>query len=211
MQRIKLLKVLIVEDHNLVREAFRFMLNDIGITNIVEASNGNEAIEIAKKEKPNLILMDLMLPILNGMEATREIRKHDKKVKILAVTIHSDEEILKKAIDSGMDGLLLKNSEAADLKKAMNTVMEGRKFVDSSSAEILFGIIRNGKNKSLLSPKEKEVLQFAADGFVNKEIANKMNLTLYTVKDHWKSIFSKLGAKDRGHAISIAFRNNILE
>lgn len=211
MEHMEKLKVLLVEDHHLVREAVRLMLNDLGITKIVEAANGVEAVEKAKKEKPDLILMDLMLPLMDGMEASKEIRKFDKKVKILAVTIHSDEQVLKKVISYGMDGLLLKNSEAIELKKAINIVMSGRKFIDSGSAELLFNIVKDGRNKGLLSPKEKRVLELAADGFANKEIAQQMNLTLYTVKDHWKSIFAKLGAKDRGHAISIAFRNRILE
>lgn len=211
MKQIEKLKILLVEDHHLVREAFRLMLNDFGITNIIETDNGVEAVEKTKNGKPDLILMDLMLPLLDGMESSREIRKFDTQVKILAVTVHSDEQILKKAISCGMDGLLLKNSEAIELKKAINIVMSGRKYVGSSGAEILFNIIKDEKNRALISPKEKEVLQLASDGFANKEIAQNMNLKLYTVKDHWKSIFVKLGAKDRGHAISIAFRNKILE
>lgn len=211
MKNIQNLKILLVEDHNLVRQAFRLMLLDLGVKNVIEAVNGEEAVEMTEQEIPDLILMDLMLPLVDGIDATVQIRKFNNEVKILAVTLHSDEQILKKAIESGLDGLLLKNSEAIELKKAIETVMTGRKFIDSNSAEILFSIVKDGKNKSILSPKEREVLQFAADGFANKEIATKMNLAVYTVKDHWKSVFAKLGAKDRGHAISIAFRNKILE
>jgi DNA-binding NarL/FixJ family response regulator len=211
MRQFKDLKILLVEDHHLVREAFRHMLLDLGVGKIVEASNGRDSIEMAKNEKPDLILMDLMLPIMNGMEASREIRKFDKDIKILAVTIHSDEQILRKSIACGIDGLLLKSSEAKELEKAINVIMSGQKFIDSSSAEILFNIIGEKQGGGLLSPREKEILQLAADGYANKEIANNKNLAIYTVKGHWKNIFVKLGARDRGHAISIAFRNNLLE
>lgn len=211
MQLSEHLKVLLVEDHNLVREAFSLMLKDMGLVDIITADNGQDAVDLAKKEKPDLILMDLMLPVLDGMEASKAIRKFDTDVKILAVTIHSDEQILKKAITCGMDGLLLKNSESIELKKAINAVLDNRKFIDSNSAEILFGLIKNEIDKEILSPKEKIVVSYAADGLSNKEIAAKMNLTVYTVKDHWKSVFSKLSANDRAHAVSIALRNKILD
>lgn len=211
MQLSEHIKVLLVEDHNLVREAFSLMLTDMGITNVITANNGKDAVDLTKQEKPDLILMDLMMPILDGMEASRAIREFDKDVKILAVTIHSDEQILKKAITCGMDGLLLKNSESTELKKAITSVLDDRKFIDSSTAEILFGIIKDEINKEILSPKEKAVVSLAADGLSNKEIATDMKITIYTVKDHWKSVFAKLGANDRAHAVSIALRNKILD
>lgn len=211
MQLSENLKVLLVEDHNLVREAFALMLMDMGIADIITADNGRDAVAMAEKENPDLILMDLLLPVLDGMEASKAIRKFNKDVKILAVTIHSDEQILKKAITCGMDGLLLKNSESIELKKAINAVLDNRKYIDSNSAEILFGIIKNEIDKEILSPKEKTVISYAADGLSNKEIAAQMSLTVYTIKDHWKSIFSKLSANDRAHAVSIALRNKILD
>lgn len=211
MQKEKNFKILLVENHNLVRQAFRCMLYDLGITNIIEADNGKLAVELAKNEKPSLILMDLVLPELDGIEASRQIKKFDKDIKILAVTMYSDNQILKKAVASGVDGLLLKSSDATDLKKAIDSVISGEKYMDSKSTEILFGVIHDKEGKIVLTEKELEVLSLGADGFSNKEIASKMGLGIYTVKDHWKNIFMKLGSNDRAHAVSIALRSKIIE
>lgn len=211
LQKKKTFKALLVENHNLVREAFRYLLYDLGITDITEADNGKLAVELAKRDKPSLVIMDLKLPGLDGMEASRQIKELDKDIKILGITIHSDKQTLKKAISSGIDGLVLKSSEALDLEKAISSIMSGQKYADSKTTAILFGIVQDKNDKTLLTEKEKEVLRFGAEGFSNKEIANQMGLAIYTIKDHWKNIFTKLGASDRAHAVSIALRNKIIE
>ncbi len=199
------IKVMIADDHVLMREGLKQLLEfDGSIKVIAEAANGVECIESLKTIKPEVLLLDINMPNKNGIEVLKEIRENDIDIKVLMLTVHNEVEYLLKAIDIGVDGYILKDSESAELKKAINYVYNGESYIQSSLIPSLNSRLVNrdmDKEKiESLTKRELEVLIQVANGMFNKEIAVILSISERTVKNHISNIFKKIEVSDRTQA-----------
>ncbi len=209
-------KVMIADDHVMIREGIKQLLEfDGDIEIIAEANNGEECIQLLESFIPDVLLLDINMPGKNGIETLKEIKNKKMPVKILILTVHNEVDYLIKAIDIGIDGYLLKNSNSAELKKAIELVMQGDVYIQPDLIPALNSklIIKNNNREKIesLTKRELEVLIFLASGMFNKEIAEKMNISERTVKNHVFSIFKKIDVSDRTQAAVFAIKNNLIE
>lgn len=210
------IKVMIADDHVLMREGLKQLLEfDGSIKVIAEAANGVECIESLKTIKPEVLLLDINMPNKNGIEVLKEIRENDIDIKVLMLTVHNEVEYLLKAIDIGVDGYILKDSESAELKKAINYVYNGETYIQSSLIPSLNSRLVNrdmDKEKiESLTKRELEVLIQVANGMFNKEIAVILSISERTVKNHISNIFKKIEVSDRTQAAVFAIKNNLIQ
>ena len=195
------MNILIADDHQLFIEGLSMLVSRIEDVQIVgQAKNGKEVLEICKKQKIDLILMDLEMPEMGGIEAT-EIIKHDSpNIKIIAVTMLNDYNTIKKALRSGMDGYVVKNLGIAELQNAIETVMNGQIYMSPEISNILaLGVAGRKPNQAYvpdLTKREKEVIKLIIDGLTNELIADKLFLSPLTVSTHRKNVLSKLNLKN---------------
>ena len=202
------LKVLLVDDHALVRRGFRRMLEDEPTFEVVgEASDGLEAVEIAEQLKPDVIVMDCALPQINGIEASRRILAKRPETAILMLSMHSEDTLIRQALEAGAKGYVLKNAMDLDLVSAIKKVAEGQTVLDPQ-------ITRSGKMRGErdtgLTPRELEILQHIVAGKSNKEIANELNLSANTVSVHRANIMDALGMHKTAELVVYAIRNGLV-
>lgn len=207
---------MIADDHVMIREGIKQLLEfDGDIEIIADANNGEECIQLLESFIPDVLLLDINMPGKNGIETLKEIKNKKMPVKILILTVHNEVDYLIKAIDIGIDGYLLKNSNSAELKKAIELVMQGDVYIQPDLIPALNSklIIKNNNREKIesLTKRELEVLIFLASGMFNKEIAEKMNISERTVKNHVFSIFKKIDVSDRTQAAVFAIKNNLIE
>ena len=210
------IKVMIADDHILMREGIKQLLEFDGkIEVIAEANDGEECLEKLKTVKPEVLLLDINMPKKNGIEVLKSIRNQNIKVKVLILTVHNEIEYLLKAVDIGVDGYILKDSESAELKRAIMTVLEGESYIQSSLIPALNSrlIARDVDKEKIdsLTKRELEVLVQVANGMFNKEIANTLNISERTVKNHLSNIFRKIEVSDRTQAAVFAIKNDIIK
>lgn len=210
------IKVMIADDHVLMREGIRQLLEfDGGIEVIAEANDGVECLEKLKTVKPDVLLLDINMPNKNGIEVLEKIRNKNLNIKVLILTVHNEVEYLLKAVDIGVDGYLLKDSESAELKRAINAVLNGESYIQSSLIPLLNSrlITRDVDKQKIdsLTKRELEVLIQVANGMFNKEIAITLNISERTVKNHISNIFKKIEVSDRTQAAVFAIRNDIIK
>ncbi|MEZ3427919.1 MAG: response regulator transcription factor [Lachnospiraceae bacterium] len=210
------IKVMITDDHILMREGIKQLLEFDGkIEVIAEANDGEECLEKLKTVKPEVLLLDINMPKKNGIEVLKSIRNQNLKVKVLILTVHNEIEYLLKAVDIGVDGYILKDSESAELKRAIMTVLEGESYIQSSLIPTLNSrlIARDVDKEKIdsLTKRELEVLVQVANGMFNKEIANTLNISERTVKNHLSNIFRKIEVSDRTQAAVFAIKNDIIK
>jgi DNA-binding NarL/FixJ family response regulator len=199
--------VLSVDDHDIVRKGIAAILaTEPEIKLVGEASNGKEAIRLHFKHRPDVTLMDLRLPDKSGIEVTREIRKGRPDAKIIALTSYDGDQDIYKALEAGVRGYLLKEIVHTDILRAIRVVHSGKRFIPSQVTEQLNDFFP----EVALTPREVEVLSLVARGLGNKEVGQILGTAAGTVKAHVQSILSKLGAKDRTHAVTIALRRGII-
>jgi DNA-binding NarL/FixJ family response regulator len=211
---MKKITVLLAEDHMIVREGFRKMLELEDDFEVVgEASDGRQAVALAKKLLPDVVLMDIAMPLLNGLEATRQLLKVVPKTKVLMLSAHSDDAYVKNATDSGAVGFLLKQTSAHDVCRAIREVNQGKTFFSPSISQRQDRLStspqeRGHLNKKIaqLTSREMEVLQLIAEGSANKQIAAELGIGIKTVEKHREHLMEKLDIHDTAgltrHAIS---------
>ncbi|WNS76709.1 response regulator transcription factor [Bacillus sp. DTU_2020_1000418_1_SI_GHA_SEK_038] len=211
------IRVLIADDHHVVRRGLVFFLKTQAEIDIVgEAKNGKEAIDLAAKLCPDIVLMDLEMPVLNGIEATREIKKQYPEIKVMMLTSFSDQDHVIPAIEAGASGYQLKDIEPDELVKAIFQLMSGENQLHPKATTHLLSHL-SGKSHSEkravdeLTKREIEVLQEIAKGKSNKEIAAELFITEKTVKTHVSNLLSKLELADRTQAALYAVRNGIFK
>lgn len=207
---------MIADDHIMIREGIKQLLEfDGDMKVILETGDGEECIKLLEKNKPDVLLLDINMPKKNGIEVLSEIRKNGSDLKVLMLTVHNEVEYLIKAIDIGVDGYILKDSESAELKKAIYTIMEGEKYIQPSLIPALNARLINideDKDKiEQLTKREIEVLAKVAKGMFNREIAISLNISERTVKNHISNIFKKIQVSDRTQAAVFAIRNDIIK
>lgn len=207
-----MIKIVIVDDHLMVREGIKQLLElDGSIQVIGEASDGVECLALLDNVYPDVLLLDINMPNMNGLQVLESLKKQGKNVKVLMLTIHNEIEYLEKAIDIGVEGYVLKDSESSVLKKAICTIQEGETYIQSSLTMMLKEKQHFGSDDdSILTKREIEVLKLLAEGLFNKEIAYKLLISEKTVKNHVSNIFKKIDVSDRTQAAVYAIRNNIV-
>lgn len=211
-----MINVMIADDHAMIREGIKQLLEfDGDIKVIAEAGDGEECLEILKKTIPDVLLLDINIPKKNGIEVLQEIRNDKMNLKVLMLTVHNEVEYLVKAVDIGVDGYLLKDSESAELKKAIESIVNGENYIQPSLIPALNAKLINrdsDKDKiDQLTKRELEVLIKVANGMFNKEIALSLNISERTVKNHISNIFKKIQVSDRTQAAVFAIRNDIIK
>lgn len=213
------IKILIAEDHETVREGLKMIVNaqkDLEV--VAEAGDGREAIRLAEELKPDIVLMDVSMPKLNGLIATAKLKRIAPAIKILTLTRHTDGAYLQELLQAGVSGYVLKQSAAADLIRAIRAVASGNKYLDPAIAGVVFDRYA-GKNKKLrgeiigepLTEREREVLREIAWGFSNKEIADKMDISVKTVESHKAVALQKLGIRRRNDIVRYAILQGWLQ
>ena len=210
------IRVMLADDHLLMREGIRQLLEFDGSIKVVdEANDGEECIEKLTVSKPDVLLLDINMPKKNGIEVLQKIKEENLIVKVLILTVHNEVEYLLKAIDIGVDGYLLKDSESIELKKAIRTVMKGESYIQPKLVPVLNNrlVARDiDKDKiDSLTGREKEVLIQVANGMFNKEIATTLNISERTVKNHISNIFKKIEVSDRTQAAVCAIKNDLIK
>ena len=213
---MKKIKVMIVDDHSLIREGLKQLLEFDGSIEVVgEASNGIECLEKIDSVHPEVLLLDINMPEKNGIEVLKEMKEKESPIKVLILTVHNELEYLTQAVDIGVDGYILKDSESSELKKAIQSVLEGENYIQPSLIPALNNQLVNRdieKDKiSLLTNRELEVLIQVANGMFNKEIATNLNISERTVKNHISNIFNMIDVSDRTQAAVFAIKNNIIK
>jgi len=202
------ISVLLVDDHSLVRRGFRRMLEDEADIRVVgEASDGEEAVKLARSLKPQVIVMDCALPGINGLQATRKILQLLPDTLVLMLSMHTEETWVRQAIDAGARGYVLKNAMDLELSSAIRRLVNGETVLDGqlSKQQVL-----KGERNAGLTPREVEILQLICDGKSNKEIANQLELSANTVAVHRANIMDALGIHKTAELVVYAIRNGLV-
>jgi two-component system response regulator NreC len=209
---------MLADDHKLMRSGLRVLLEQQADLSVVgEASDGREAVVLAEAVKPDVLVMDIGMPNLNGIEAAAQIAQAHSKTAIVMLSIHSDESYVLRALKAGAKGYLLKDSAEADLLRAVHAVAEGKSFFSPAVSKVLLDdyvrkLKRSGTEDpyDLLTPREREVLQLVAEGKSNKDVAQLLNLSVYTVETHRSNIMEKLNLRGVPELILYAVRKGII-
>jgi len=209
------IKVLIVDDHKLVREGLKAVFDQGDEVDVIgEAGSGEEAIEMVDKINPDVILMDISMPGMNGIQATKAIRDSHPDAKIVILTMLDQEGYVYEAIKAGATGYMLKSTSSDELVNAIQTVNEGKALLHpDATAQLLKEFVQLANNKAKdygLSNREMEVLQLLSEGKTNKEIAKALWISEQTVKTHVAHIFDKLGTSDRTETVARALRSGLV-
>ncbi len=204
--------VMLVDDHTMLRQGLRRSLETEGIPVIAEASNGEEAIKMALETKPNVVLMDVSMPQIDGIEATRRLVQADNRQRVVILTMHIDREVIERAMKAGAVGYMTKDSTVKEVVMAVKLAANGDRILSPRLAEVMLQEAQHADEQvSLLSPREEELLQHIADGLATSEVAEKMYISQKTVKNHLASIYEKLQARDRTQAVLMAVKMGIVK
>jgi DNA-binding NarL/FixJ family response regulator len=212
------IRVLLADDHTLIRAGLRMVLTSQPDLHVIgEANDGREAVAMADKLKPDVVVMDIGMPSLNGIEACRQIHNALPKTEVVMLSMHSDEGYVLRALKAGARGYLLKDSAEADLANAIRAVVAGKSFFSPAVGKVLLEdymrkLERTGAEDSfdLLSPREREVLQLVAEGKSSKEVANLLGLSIYTVETHRANVMQKLNLRNIPELILYAVRKGVI-
>lgn len=207
------IRVLIVDDHNLVRQGIRMVLEAEPDFQLVgEAGSGEEAVRLAARLSPDVVIMDISLPGMSGIETTRRIRAACPRVRVLGLTMHEDEGYVRELLRAGADGYVVKRSAALELVRAIRAVVAGRAVLDPNvTRSVIEGYIARAPEPvdpadDPFTPREREILILAAEGLTNAEMADRLHISIKTVQTHRAHIMEKLGAHDRVDLVRYAIR-----
>jgi two-component system, NarL family, response regulator DegU len=205
-------RVLLVDDHQLLRQAVRRALEDAGMDVVAEAGDGSEAVRLAGDVVPDVIVMDVSMPVLDGVEATRRIHAVTPELPIVVLTMHGEETQRREALDAGATGFLTKDASMQDVVRTVFQAARGDVALSPELASSILSELRapSTKSSSPLTPREEEVLQRIADGLSTSEVAEQLFISGKTVKNHLASIYQKLDARDRTQAVLQAVRMGIV-
>ncbi len=213
-------KILLIDDHQIILDGMEAILSELpNIEVIGRATNGNEGLQYIKALQPDIVLLDLDMPIMNGMAVTKEVKTNMPNVKIIILSLHQEASIIQSLIKDGVDGYVLKNADKNEIIKAIKTVIEGQKYFSSDVALALSQELKPtpnlGKHKddveklSLLSKREIEILKAIAEGFTNKEIAAQLHISPRTADTHRANIMKKLDLQKVVGLVKFALRNGL--
>jgi DNA-binding NarL/FixJ family response regulator len=213
------IRVVLADDHTVVRQGFRSLLQaDKSLDVVGEAENGQEAVLVAKKTVPDVAVLDISMPILNGVQATRQIQKFNPKIRVLILSMHKDEEYVREVFGAGAMGYILKQTTGPELIRAIKEVNRGNAYLSPTIAKHMVSdyreIVKGGKftrKQTGLTPREAEVLQLVAEGNSNKQIAERLFISIKTVETHRLKIMNLLRIHDVAGLTRYAIANRIIE
>jgi two-component system, NarL family, response regulator NreC len=206
-------KILLADDHTIVRQGLKLILSAHDDLEVVgEAANGREAVEMAAKLRPDIVLMDVQMPELNGIEATRKMVAAQPRIRILVLSMHKEAVYVREILKAGARGYILKDAIDTELLIAVRSVAKGDGYISPAVAGA-FNDKATGSNSPVdsLSPREREVLLLIAEGKTNKEIATHLNLSVYTVDSHRGKIMEKLNLHSAGELVRFAMKNGLVD
>jgi DNA-binding NarL/FixJ family response regulator len=203
------LSVILVDDHTMLRQGIRRALEGEGIKVVAEASDGATAIKLALEHKPDVVLMDVSMPGMDGVEAARRLVEADGRQRVVMLTMHIDRDVIDRAIRAGAVGYLTKDSSISEVILAIQLAANGDRPMSPRLAAAMLDEAR--RDDALISVREEEVLQLVADGFGTNEIAERLYISGKTVKNHLASIYEKLNARDRTQAVLMAVKMGIVK
>lgn len=212
----KILDVIIVDDHSLFRNGLKILLTTSGQFNVIaEAENGKEFLDLLSHIQPDIVLMDIDMPVLDGIEATKEALKKYPDLKVITLSMFGEEEYYYKMIEAGVKGFLLKNSDINEVKNALITVYQGGKYF---SQELLYNVVKNIRSNhkeqeltEALSEREIEVLIQICNGLSNNEIADNLHISKRTVDKHRANLLDKTNSKNTAHLVMFAIKNKLID
>jgi len=210
------IRIMIADDHSMVREGLKQLVElEDDIIVVAQAGNGNETIEKIIEYNPDVVLLDINMPEKNGLEVLTYLKQNDINANIIILTIHNEVEYLYKAVEIGVKGYVLKDSESDVLIRAIRSVYEGETYIQPNMASLLFKKMNNDESGAVhntrLTKREVEVLKLITEGLLNKEIAHRLCISEKTVKNHVSNIFKKIEVSDRTQAAVFAIKNAIVE
>jgi len=215
---MKKIRILLADDHTILRNGIHALLSDEEDMEIVaEAEDGRTAVSLACQFKPDIAVVDIAMPLLNGLETTRKINKQCQQVKVLILSMHDNEEYIRQVLQAGAMGYILKDATAKELIQAIRLVYNGESVLSPAVTRLViedylrWGGIRPTGSENILSPREREVLQLIAEGYTNKQIAEILTISIKTVQAHRLNLMQKLDLHDRGELIKYAIQKKIIE
>ncbi len=209
------IRLLLADDHKMLREALRRAMTEHGLDVVGEAADGEEAVHLAAELEPDIILMDVTMPILDGVEACRQVRERRPETRVVMLTMHADQEVLASAVRAGASGYLVKDCSMEEIVQAVRMAANGDTVLSPKLAASMLEEVRNldreqPPEERVVTAREEEVLQLIADGCSTPEVAERLFISQKTVKNHLASIYQKLDARDRTQAVLAAVRMGIV-
>jgi DNA-binding NarL/FixJ family response regulator len=211
------IRVILADDHALVRQGIRSLLDKLDDIEVVgEVNNGREALELSRTSQPDVVLMDITMPDLNGLEALGRMKKACPTTRVIMLSVHGGEEYFQQALDSGAAGYLLKDADQKELELAIRTVVRGDTYLSPAVAKYALDAYREKKEGdqgplACLSSRHKEILQLIAEGYANKEIAQRLDLSTRTVEAHRAELMERLNIRDVPGLVKIALRAGLIK
>jgi len=210
------LRILICDDHTLFVEGIKAMLrNELSLEVVGEARDGRQAVELVKQLKPDVILMDVSMPDMNGFDATRRVHEFDFNVKVLILTMHDEEELVARCLEAGAAGYIIKDAPASQLLYAIETVQKGERYLSPNVLKkVVDGYVKNTNRPQTsydrLTSREREILKLLAEGLTVKEIAVRLNLSVKTVEVHKHNLMKKIDVHDKTELIKYAIQKKLI-
>jgi two-component system response regulator DegU len=204
------IRLLLADDHTMVRQSMRRSMEDAGFDIVGEASDGQQAIELAGDLRPDVVLMDVSMPVLDGVEATRQLRLQPDAPQVVMLTMHADADVVRRALKAGAVGYLTKDCSIGEVIDAVRLAASGDGAVSPGLAAALLEEATAPDNATTISAREIEVLQLIAEGAAPPEVAERLFISVKTVKNHLSSIYEKLDARDRTQAVLKGLRLGII-
>lgn len=208
------LRVLLADDHRMLRQGLRLSMEEAGFDVVGEAGDGEEAVRLVDALKPDVVLMDVSMPLLDGIEATRLVRQRRPATHVVMFTMHGESDMMTRALQAGAAGYLVKDCSTEEVVSAVRMAADGEGALSPELATSMLAEVKRGgaphSGESAVSPREEEVLQLVADGLSLPEVAAKLFISVKTVKNHLASIYQKLDARDRTQAVLRAVRMGII-
>lgn len=212
------IRILLADDHTIVRNGIRSLLEDEPDMQVIgEAEDGHATVRMTAQFEPDVVVMDIAMPLLNGLEATRQIKRDHPDVKILILTMHENEEYIRQVLAAGAMGYILKDAAVRDLLGAIRAVCRGEAVLSPAITRLViedylrWGDLQPEQQDNSLSAREREVLQLIAEGYTNKQIAEILAISIKTVQSHRANLMRKLDLHDRGELIKYAIQKKIIE
>ena len=209
------IRLLLADDHRMLREGLRRTLEEEGLEVVGEAADGEEALRLAAKLRPDVVLMDVTMPVLDGVEATRQLHEHLPEIPVVILSMHADREVLARAIRAGAAGYLVKDCSTDEVVRTVRLAANGETALSPELAASMLAEAQRVDTPAeelepIISRREEEVLQLVADGLSTSEVAAKLYISIKTVKNHLASIYEKLDSRDRTQAVLRAVRMGII-